>query len=138
MANRVSLMRKAESMLEVLYLIPEKELDFMYNAVFDTRLKEKMNEFDITPLFNFSLWRKLKDYKGYFNYMKISKRIDLKEKWFIMIAQEIPELLTIYDEVNQVFDYFKDALGSLFKFINCYEHFNEDKVKRILMTTRET
>ena len=121
MANRVNQIKIAERMLEVLYLIPEKELDFMYNAVFDTRLKEKMDEFDITHLFNFSLWRKLKDYKGYFNYMKISKRIDLKEKWFLLIAQGIPELLTIYDEVNQVFDYFKDALGSLFKFIKPIE-----------------
>ena len=117
MANRVSLMRKAESLLELLYSIPEKELDMMYSFVFDTRLKEKMDEFDITPLFNFSLWRKLKDYKAYFNYLKISKRIDLKEKWFKVIAKGIPELLTIYDEVNQVFDYFKDALESLFKFI---------------------
>ena len=117
MANRVNQIKKAESLLELLYSIPEKELDTMYNFIFDTRLKEKMDEFDITPLFNFSLWRKLKDYKSYFNYMKISKRIDLKEKWFIMIAQEIPELLTIYDEVNQVFDYFKNALESLFKFI---------------------
>ncbi len=117
MANRVSLMRKAESLLELLYSIPEKELDMMYSFVFDARFKEKMDEFDITPLFNFSLWRKLKDYKAYFNYLKISKRIDLKEKWFKVIAKGIPELLTIYDEVNQVFDYFKDALESLFKFI---------------------
>ena len=117
MANRVIQIRKAESLLELLYSIPEKELDMMYNAVYDTRLKEKMDQFDITPLFNFSLWRKLKDCKGYFNYMKISRRIDLKEKWFILIAQGIPEILTIHDEVNQVFDYFKDALESLFIYI---------------------
>jgi len=34
--------------------------------------------------------------------------------------------------------YNKNNIVSLFKFIDCYEHFNEDKVKRILMTTRET
>ena len=117
MANRVNQIRKAESLLELLYSIPEKELDMMYNAVFDTRLKERMDEFELTPLFNFSLWRKLKDYKGYFNYLKISKRIDLKEKWFIIITQGIPEILTIYDEVNQAFDYFKAALDTLFLYI---------------------
>ena len=89
----------------------------MYNYVFDTRHKNKMDEFDITPLFNFSLWRKLKDCKGFFNYMKISKRIDLKEKWFIIIVQRIPEILTIYDDVNQAFDYFKGALDTLFIYI---------------------
>ena len=117
MISRVYQIKKAESMLELLYSIPEKELDMMYNYVFDTRLKHKMEEFDITTLFNFSLWRKLKDYKSYFNYLKISKRIDLKEKWFIIIVQGIPELLTIYDEVNEVFDYFKEALDTLFKYI---------------------
>ncbi len=117
MANRVSLMKKAESLLELLYSIPEEELDLMYNFVFDTRLKDKMDEFEITPLFNFSLWRKLKDYKAYFNYLKISKRIDLKEKWFTLIVKEIPEILSIYHEINQAFDYFKDALDTLFKYI---------------------
>ena len=118
MANRVNQIKKAEKLLDILYLFTKDELEYMYSLVVEPNLREKMDEFQIQPSFNFTLWQKLKDFKGFFNYMKISKKFELKEKWFKLIVIEIPEILSIFDETNRVFDYFKDSLNSLFSIIN--------------------
>ena len=50
-------------------------------------IKEKLEAYKINKHFNFSLWKSLKNIKSCFNYLKISKKLELKEKWFKVIVK---------------------------------------------------
>ena len=110
MANRIELIWNAESFLQLLVELEEEEC-LLYEI--ESTLKEKMKMFDISPLFNFPLWKKLKDVKHLFNYLYISKKMELKQKWLMAIKERIPEVWNVYQETHQVFDYFKKVLDSL-------------------------
>ena len=75
-----------------------------------SEIQDKMQLFNISITFNLSLWIKLKNFKSYFNYLRIAKQKEIQIKWLNLIFKQIPEVLSIFEESNQVFDYYKESI----------------------------
>jgi len=73
-------------------------------------IRNKLRLHNINENFNFYLWRKLNQCAVYFNYLKISKRMEVKLKWMQMIVREIPEIELLFEETHTVFDKYKNIL----------------------------
>jgi len=77
-------------------------------------IKERLEYWGVDTYFNFPLWKKLTDCVSDFNYLKISKSLELKHKWFFMIKQKIPEILDIFHETHRIFFWYKEAIMSIY------------------------
>lgn len=109
--NRLNLIKYQEKMIELAYeLHLSGGLQFIYSSDDYSRQRKKLENFGITPQFNFSLWKKIKENCELFNYMKISKKLDLKQKWLQCIVEKIPEIQSILDESNDFFVKYKQIL----------------------------
>jgi hypothetical protein len=114
--NRLKLIRNTESLIELAY---EFYKNGFLNIIFgpdynlNNEYRLKFSLFGISPNFNFSLWKKLTDCAEYFNYIKISKKRDLKQKWLSKILDRVPEALSVFEEIHPAFRKFRDILNTI-------------------------
>lgn len=80
-------------------------------------IRNKLHLHNIDENFNFYLWRKLNQCATYFNYLKLSKKVELKLKWMEMIVREIPDIDLLFEETHAVFDKYKDILMTYFSIV---------------------
>jgi hypothetical protein len=78
-------------------------------------IKERLEYWGIDAYINFTLWKKLTDCVSEFNYLKISKSLNLKYKWFYLIQEKIPEVLQVFEESHRIFFWYKDAIMSIYR-----------------------
>jgi hypothetical protein len=94
----------------VIELKERNSFDYYYKC-FDW-LKKKMDGLNISPCINFEFLKKLRNIKHLFNNLNISRDKNVKEKWFSLIEEEIPEILLVLNEEHWLFDYFKSVIIS--------------------------
>ena len=112
--NRLNLIKYSEKMVELCYELNQAGLlSDIFNLEKYYLQRKKLEAFGISLTFNFSLWKKLEECSSYFNYLKISKRICLKEKWLTQIVENIPEIQTILLESHAVFEKYKNILFTI-------------------------
>ena len=122
LANRIGLVKNLKTLLKICCeLIDGETFHLVYFSEELPQLREKLVDFGIDSHFNFSLWRRLEKFKEYFNWLKISKKPELKQKRYNQIVDLIPDVSDIFLETHLVFDFFKLALleflGEKFDFV---------------------
>ncbi len=112
--NRINLTKYSEKMIELANELNDSGILYLIFTTDDySRYRKKFETYGITPLFNFSLWKKLKNCHDFFNYLKISQKPSLKQKWLQNIIANIPEIESIIDETHQVFAKYKEILFTI-------------------------
>lgn len=112
--NRIKIIKQTEKMLEICFELSQTGiLTQIFTLETYQFLKDKIMFFDITPYFNFILWKKLDSCITYFNYVSISKKKDLKFKWMQCVFEVIPEIDTIFNETHYIFDRYKKIMFTL-------------------------
>jgi hypothetical protein len=111
LVNRVGLVKNLKTLLKICCeLIDDETFHMVYFSEELPQLREKLTYFGIDSHFNFLLWRRLEKFKEYFDWMKISKKLELKQKRYSEIVELIPDVGDIFLETHLVFDFFKEAL----------------------------
>ena len=113
LTNRLRMVKNVDKFLEILDEIKGRLYGLYLFNLIPHKIIELMDHYGIKIDFNFSLWRKLNGIPDLFNYLKISKKPALKEKWLSEILKRVPDLLDIYEETSQVFDKYKEILASI-------------------------
>jgi hypothetical protein len=109
--NRLKLIGNIVPFLNLCYeLLMKGILSEILDSNEGSFLIRKMEIFDITPSFNFILWKNLFDNKQFFNYLYLSGSQTSKDKWLQMILMAVPDLDSLLNETHYMFDYYKNIL----------------------------
>jgi hypothetical protein len=109
--NRLKLIGNIVPFLNLCYELLLKGILYEIIDSYEGRfLLKKMEIFDLTPNFNFILWKNLYDNKQFFNYLYLSGNQTTKDKWLQMILLAVPDLDSLLNETHHIFEYYKNIL----------------------------
>jgi len=111
--NQIKVIKNLSSLLKFCCeLDDDKTLGILSTITALPDIKDKLENYKISPNFNFKLLKKLQAAKQLFNYLKLSKKNEKQKKWYNEILKVVPQLADLQNETHTAFDYYKNTISS--------------------------